>query len=77
VRATCTVDLPDLGVETADRLSSTLTATVVSRESRPDPVHLSTAYDPMRRTLKVVIVAEMLDAAALLRTAHALYEAQP
>ena len=41
---------------------------------RTGPAHLETAYDPMLRRLKVVVVASPEDAAALLKSAAFLVE---
>lgn len=75
VRATCIVELPDLAMAQAERLAATLTAAVVTREPRPVPIHLTTAYDPITRVLKVVLIAAPLDAATVLKTLDALAEA--
>jgi len=77
VRVTATFDMPDLSPEAAGRLASALGAAVTGREARPEPLHLSTAYDPVRRSLKVVIIADAPDAIALIQTAHFIHEARP
>jgi excisionase family DNA binding protein len=74
-RATCVVDLPDISPDAAQRLASMLTASLVGREQREESVYLNTIYDPGARNLKVIVIAQPLDAAALFRTLHALLEA--
>jgi excisionase family DNA binding protein len=71
-RATIVVDLPNVGAELQRRLTTSLHAAIVSKSARPNPIHLDTAYDPERRQLKVVIVAELADATALMQTLRAL-----
>jgi excisionase family DNA binding protein len=73
-RATSIVDIDDLPVEAAARISSALQAALIGRAARPDPVHLDTAYDPHRRALKVVIIATPGDAAGLLQMLQALLD---
>jgi excisionase family DNA binding protein len=73
-RATCVVDVPGLSPDMAQRISNTLTASVVGRERRPDPIELTTAYDPGRRTMKVVVIARPSDVAALLHHLQVLQE---
>lgn len=66
-RATCVVEVQPLAVESSGRIASLLNAAVMADHARPDPVHLSTAYDPEARSLKVVMIATPADAGALLR----------
>jgi excisionase family DNA binding protein len=74
-RATVIADFGELAPELANRLASTLTAMLGSSyKARTGPVTLETAYDPMLRRLKVVIVATPEDAATLLQSAAFLVE---
>jgi len=43
--------------------------------ARPEPLRLQTAYDPERRTLKVVAIGAPGDVSAILRLVEALAEA--
>lgn len=65
-RATSIVDVPGVTVADASRIATGLQAMLISQTGRPEPIHLDTAYDPVRRHLKVVIIAAPEDAAVLL-----------
>lgn len=68
-RATVIADFADLSPDVAGRLASTLSAMLNSPKARSEPAHLETAYDPVLRRLKVVVIASPDDAAALLKGA--------
>src|SRR5215469_2818768 len=69
-RATVIADFGDVSPDLGQRLASTLSAMLVgAHKVRTGPAHLETAYDPILRRLKVVIVASPEDAAALLKGA--------
>ncbi|MTJ80323.1 MAG: helix-turn-helix domain-containing protein [Telmatospirillum sp.] len=76
-RATSIVELAQVTPENAAGLSSLLQASLATATARPDPVHLDTAYDPARRTLKIVVIAAPADAASLLQALAAFLEAHP
>jgi excisionase family DNA binding protein len=71
-RVTCIAELPDLTREEASRIASVLSACIVGQTARADPIRIDTAYDPDSRQLKVVIIAVLADAAALLKTLDAI-----
>jgi excisionase family DNA binding protein len=74
-RATVIADFGDVSPDLGQRLASTLSAMLVGAyKVRTSPAHLETAYDPMLRRLKVVIVASPEDASALLKSAAFLIE---
>ena len=74
-RATVIADFGDVSPELGQRLASTLSAMLVgAHRVRTGPAHLETAYDPMLRRFKVVVVASPEDAAALLKSAAFLVE---
>jgi excisionase family DNA binding protein len=75
VRVTAIADLPDISTETSLRLASALQALVLAPRDRTRPIKLDTIYDPERSHLKVVIVADALDAATLLQSLHGFAEA--
>ncbi|MBB4015765.1 excisionase family DNA binding protein [Chelatococcus caeni] len=66
VRATCVVEIADISPEGAERTASLLNAASMTDGARPAPLHLSTAFDPTSRHLKIVLVASPSDAAKLL-----------
>ena len=71
-RVTCIADLPDLTRDEAGRMASVLQACLIGPTARPGPIRIDTAYDPDSRHLKVVIIAALGDAAALLLTLDAM-----
>ena len=74
-RATVIADFGDLSPELGQRLASTLSAMLVGAyKVRTGPAHLETAYDPLTRRLKVVVIASPEDAAAVLKAAAFLVE---
>jgi excisionase family DNA binding protein len=74
-RATVIADFGDLSPELGQRLASTLSAMLVgAHKVRIGPAHLETAYDPLTRRLKVVVIASPEDAAAVLKGAAFLVE---
>ena len=52
----------------AVRLGSTLTAMLGGRQARTEPVTLQTAYDPILRRVKVVVIGSPEDVATLLKS---------
>lgn len=66
-RVTMVVDVPEVSIEVSARLATMLQATIAARSARIDPIHLTTAYDPVTRVFKVVAFASPADAAALLQ----------
>jgi excisionase family DNA binding protein len=66
-RVTCVAEVENVSVDEASRIAGVLGAVLSTREPRPDPVHLTTAYDPETRKLKAVLFAAPADAAAWLR----------
>ncbi|HEY4028752.1 MAG TPA: helix-turn-helix domain-containing protein [Caulobacteraceae bacterium] len=73
-RATVVVDFGDLGPEVASRIAGTMTGMLGGRQVRRSPVTVETAYDPMLRRLKLVIIAGPEDASTLLKSAAFLVE---
>jgi excisionase family DNA binding protein len=74
-RVTAIVDLPNVSMEMSGRLATALQATLMTPFPRVRPIQLDTVYDPEQSQLKVVIVADIEDAATLLKTLHAYAEA--
>jgi len=74
-RATVIADFGELSPDLAQRLAATLSAMVVgAHRVRTGPAHLETAYDPVLRRLKLVVIGSPEDAAALLKGAAFLLE---
>lgn len=66
VRATCIVEIADISAEGAERMASLLNAAGTTRDARTASLHLSTAFDPTSRNLKIVLIASPSDTARLL-----------
>src|SRR5690606_37646424 len=67
-RATCTLDVPDISAEAANRIALYLGSATVGGgggASRP-PLYVSTAFDPHRRMLKVTVIGDPGDVASVL-----------
>src|SRR5438552_2375591 len=58
VRVTTIVDLDGLAPERAQQLAKMLTSARIGREARPHPMNLSIAHDPVRDSVKVVMVGQ-------------------
>jgi len=67
VRVTCVAEVEDLTLQEASRIANVLSAAMISNEARPEPLRMTTAYEPEARRLKAVLFAAPGDAAAWLR----------
>jgi excisionase family DNA binding protein len=74
-RATVVADFGDLSPDLAQRLAGTLGGMAGSHKARSAPITLETAYDPVLRRLKVVVIGAPDDAATVLKGAVFLLEA--
>ena len=70
-RVIAIADLPDITLEVSQRMATALQAILMGRRNEGRPIKLDTIYDPERSHLKVVIVADALDAAGLLKSLDA------
>ena len=66
VRATCVIDVPGLEAENAQRFANLLGAAAMTGDATTPPLQVTTAFDPVAKTLKVVVIARPADAARLL-----------
>ena len=66
-RITCVAEVEDVTIQEASRIANVLSAAMMSNEARPEPLNMTTAYDPQASRLKAVLFASPLDAAAWLR----------
>jgi excisionase family DNA binding protein len=73
-RATVIADFGDLSPDLAQRLGATLPAMLGGPTVRSNPVTLQTAYDPVLRRLKLVVIGDPGDVAAVLKSAVFLLE---
>ena len=74
-RVTAIADLPGISMETSRRMAAALQALVMGPRTAMSPIKLDTVYDPERSHLKVIVVADALDAAAVLQALHGFAEA--
>lgn len=65
-RATCVVDVLDLTSEEAQRLAGFIQSAALARDPAAPVLHVETAYDPMARGLKCVVVGDPAQAGRLL-----------
>ena len=64
----------DLPPDLAQRLGGALPAMLGGPQTRAAPITLQTAYDPVLRRLKLVVIGDPGDAAAVLKSAVFLLE---
>ncbi|HLZ83746.1 MAG TPA: helix-turn-helix domain-containing protein [Caulobacteraceae bacterium] len=74
-RVTAIAELEDVSMDVSRRMATAMQALVLAPRDRTAPIKLDTIYDPERSHLKVVIVADTLDAAVLLQSLHGFAEA--
>jgi excisionase family DNA binding protein len=56
VRTTCIVDIPDISLDAAERLASFLQSAALSSPADTTSLHLQTAFDPLAKSMKVVMI---------------------
>jgi excisionase family DNA binding protein len=66
-RVTAVVDVPDVDAELLRRLTATLMAAGGSGTNRGAALSLDVAHDPLRRTVKVILVGAPRDVAVVLQ----------
>ena len=71
VRSTCIVDIPGVAADAAERLGTFLQAISVSRPADSPPLQLQTAFDPLAKSLKVVVISSPSNVANLLQMLEA------
>lgn len=74
VRVTCVAEIEEVTTEQSQRIAGVLNAAFMAGIPERDPVHMSTAYDPVTSRLKAVLVASPTDAAGWLRLLQAQLE---
>jgi len=65
-RATCVVDIPDIDVAMAERMATLLQAFAMTGTADTPPLQLQTAFDPVARSMKVVLIGVPADVGKLL-----------
>lgn len=66
VRTTCIVDIPHTSAERAERTAAFLNSAAMAGDAGTPPLHINTAFDPLAKTLKVVLIGSPSDTAKLL-----------
>lgn len=70
VRTTCVVDIPNVSVERAERMATFLHSAAMAGNADTPPLHLETAFDPLSRSMKVVVIGSPSDVGKLLELLH-------
>jgi excisionase family DNA binding protein len=66
LRATCVVEFPGVSPEKAQRIATSLSAVGMAGQARTSPIRITTAFDPLAKHLKVVVIGSPVDAAKVL-----------
>jgi excisionase family DNA binding protein len=66
VRTTCIVDIPRMTPEGAQRIATFLGSAAMTGDGKTSPLQINTVFDPLAKTLKVVVIGSPSDAARLL-----------
>lgn len=74
LRATSIIDLADVDPRLAARLTTYVTSVRMGTGAQPEPMNVTVAHDPARRSLKIVLVGSPADTADMLRLVQALAE---
>jgi hypothetical protein len=70
-RVTSIIDVPDIDPERARRLAMQVTGARMGQTAHPEPMQIDVAHDPVRRSVKVVVVGSPGDTGAMLRMLEA------
>ncbi|MGC4042997.1 MAG: helix-turn-helix domain-containing protein [Armatimonas sp.] len=65
-RATCVVDIPGISVDEAERAATLLQTIALTGNAGASPLHLETAFDPLTKSMKVVLIGSPADVGKLL-----------
>jgi excisionase family DNA binding protein len=72
IRVTTITDIDGISLDRAQHLATVLSAARIGAEAQADPMNITTAYDPDRKSLKVVMVGQPEDTASMLRLIQGL-----
>jgi excisionase family DNA binding protein len=72
IRVTAITDIDGIALDRAQRLATVLSAARIGAQAQADPMNITTAYDPARKSLKVVMVGQPDDVASMLRLVQGL-----
>ncbi|MEX2249308.1 MAG: helix-turn-helix domain-containing protein [Parvibaculum sp.] len=76
-RTTCIVDIPDIVVDRAERLTTFLHSAAMAGTAETPPLHLETAFDPSAQAMKVVVIGSPSDVGKLLEMLALQLRARP
>jgi hypothetical protein len=65
-RTTCIVDIPNLSEDRAQRMATFLHSAAMAGNADTPPLHLETAFDPLAKSMKVVLIGSPYDVGKLL-----------
>ena len=71
VRTTCIVEIPNVLVDVAERLATFLQSIAIGRPGDTPPLHLQTAFDPIAKSMKVVVISSPSNVADMLQLLQA------
>jgi hypothetical protein len=66
MRTTCIVDITRMTPESAERIATFMNSAAMTGDGKTSPLHVNTAFDPLAKCLKVVVIGSPSDAARLL-----------
>lgn len=69
-RTTCITDISDVTVEAAERIATFLQSAAMTGDAGTPSLHLQTAFDPVAKALKVVVIGSPSDVGRLLEMLH-------
>ena len=69
-RTTCITDISGVTVEAAERIATFLQSAAMAGDADTPPLHLQTAFDPLAKALKVVVIGSLSDTGRLLEMLH-------
>lgn len=69
-RTTCIVDIPNVTADRAERMATFLHSAAMSGNAETPPLHLETAFDPIAKSMKVVVIGSPSDVGKLLEMLH-------
>ncbi len=77
VRTTCIVDIPTMNPGDAERMPRLLHSAAMTGDGKTSPLHINTAFDPLAKCLKVVVIGSPSDVARLLEMLQLLLGSRP
>jgi excisionase family DNA binding protein len=76
-RATCVIDIPEISLEASERVAMLLNSAAITRDADAAPLHLETVFDPLTRTMKIVVIGRPTDTAKMLDMLQLRLDSRP